>query len=54
MIPLIFSPLDPASAARVDIVLRAMRRDAVIDNETYTNAKDAPLHFRREAIGSGR
>lgn len=46
--------LDPASAARVDIVLRAMRRDAVIDNETYTNAKDAPLHFRREAIGSGR
>ncbi|HEX7839920.1 MAG TPA: biosynthetic peptidoglycan transglycosylase, partial [Kofleriaceae bacterium] len=42
--------LDPDSAARVDVVLRAMRRDGVLDAEQYEIAKAAGLHFAPAAI----
>jgi hypothetical protein len=35
--------LDATSAARVDVILRAMRRDDVITDDTYYMAKEAPL-----------
>ena len=42
--------LDPDSAERVAIVLRAMRRDGVITDEVYLAAKTAPLHFAKTAL----
>jgi hypothetical protein len=46
--------LDPDSAARVDIVLRAMRRDGVIDAGQLEAAKAAPLRFAAPALKQER
>jgi len=42
--------LDPDSAERVAVVLRAMRRDGVISNEAYDAAVHAPLYFTTTAV----
>ena len=42
--------LDTDSAARVDIILRAMYRDGVLDKERFDSARDAPLHFAQAAL----
>ncbi|MBA3452170.1 MAG: transglycosylase domain-containing protein [Deltaproteobacteria bacterium] len=42
--------LDPDSAERVATVLRAMRRDGVIDTEEYETARDDGLHFESSAL----
>ena len=42
--------LDPDSAERVAVVLRAMRRDGVISNETYDAAVHTPLWFTATAV----
>jgi hypothetical protein len=42
--------LDPGSAARVDTILRAMRRDKVITDDDYIVAKDAPLDLAKTAL----
>jgi penicillin-binding protein 1A len=42
--------LDPDSAERVAVVLRAMRRDGVISNEAYEAAVHAPLWFTTTAV----
>jgi hypothetical protein len=42
--------LDSESAARVDVVLRAMRKNGVIGKDEYDVAKDAPLHFAASAL----
>jgi hypothetical protein len=42
--------LDPESAARVDTVLRAMRRDGVISKEEHEAARDKPLRFASTAL----
>ncbi|HEY5927443.1 MAG TPA: transglycosylase domain-containing protein [Kofleriaceae bacterium] len=42
--------LDPDSAARVDIVLRAMRRDGVISKEELEAAREKPLKFAATAL----
>lgn len=42
--------LDQDSAARVDIVLRAMRRDGVITKEELDAARDKPLRFASTAL----
>lgn len=42
--------LDPDSAARVDVVLRAMRRDGKIDAAQLDAAKAAPLRFAPTAL----
>jgi hypothetical protein len=42
--------LDPDSAARVDIILRAMRRDGVLDNEQLEAARESGLHFAATAL----
>ncbi|MBP9088284.1 MAG: transglycosylase domain-containing protein [Kofleriaceae bacterium] len=42
--------LDPASAARVDTILRAMRRDDVITDDAYYAAKEAPLALNAQAL----
>ncbi len=44
--------LDPESADRVDIVLRAMKRDGVIDREAYDRARDEKLTLRRDAVAA--
>jgi hypothetical protein len=43
--------LDPETAERVAVTLRAMRRAGVIDAETARVAASAPLDFRPAAIG---
>jgi hypothetical protein len=43
--------LDPDSAERVATVLRAMKRDRVIDADEYDAAKTADLKFARAALG---
>jgi hypothetical protein len=42
--------LDPQSAERVDIILRAMRRDGVIDKDEFDEAREQPLHFSARAL----
>lgn len=42
--------LDPDSAARVDIILRAMRRDGVISVEELNAARENPLWFAASAL----
>jgi membrane peptidoglycan carboxypeptidase len=42
--------LDPDSAARVDIILYAMRRDGVIDNEQFDHARASQLWFSPAAL----
>jgi hypothetical protein len=42
--------LDPESAARVDVILRAMRMGGVIDNAELAAARDAPMHFSAAAL----
>jgi hypothetical protein len=42
--------LDADSAARVDIVLRAMRRDGVISKEELEAAREKPLRFASTAL----
>lgn len=42
--------LDPESAERVAVVLRAMRRDGAISNETYDAAVHTPLYFTATAV----
>ena len=42
--------LDPDSAERVAVVLRAMRRDGVISDEAYLEAKTAALRFAPTAL----
>ena len=42
--------LDADSAARVDIVMRAMRRDGVISKEEHEAARDKPLRFASTAL----
>ncbi len=42
--------LDSASAARVDTILRAMRRDDVITADAYYVAKEAPLALHAQAL----
>jgi hypothetical protein len=46
--------LDPDSATRVDVVLRAMWRDGAIDGAAYEAAKNAPLHFAPSALKQER
>ncbi|MDX2093437.1 MAG: biosynthetic peptidoglycan transglycosylase [Kofleriaceae bacterium] len=43
--------LDPDSAERVATILRAMKRDGVIDADEYEAAKNAGLMFARTALG---
>lgn len=43
--------LDPDTAQRIDVVLRAMRRAGVIDAATAHAAANAPLDFRPAALG---
>ncbi|MEJ7599187.1 MAG: biosynthetic peptidoglycan transglycosylase [Kofleriaceae bacterium] len=42
--------LDPDSAERVAVVMRAMRRDGVIDKAAHDDAKGSPLGFATTAI----
>ncbi len=42
--------LDPASAERVATVLRAMRRDGVLDDAAYHDALDDGMHFAGSAL----
>jgi membrane peptidoglycan carboxypeptidase len=42
--------LDPDSAARVDVILRAMRRDGVIDDDQLASARESGLHFSQAAL----
>lgn len=42
--------LDPDSAARVDVILRAMRRDAVIDDAQLAAARESGLHLSQAAL----
>ena len=42
--------LDPDSAERVAVVLRAMRRDGVIDKAAHDDAKGSPLAFTATAL----
>lgn len=42
--------LDPESAARVDGVLRAMKRDGVISQHEHDAARDKPLRFASTAL----
>lgn len=42
--------LDPESAARVDTVLRAMRRDGVITKQEHDAAREKPLRFAEAAL----
>src|SRR5690606_10340604 len=42
--------LDPESAARVDSVLRAMRRDGVITKDEHAAAREKPLRFAETAL----
>ena len=42
--------LDPESAERVAVILRAMRRDGVIGKDAHASAKSAPLDFAKIAI----
>ena len=42
--------LDSESAARVDVVLRSMRKNGVIAKDEYDLAKDAPLRFAATAL----
>jgi membrane peptidoglycan carboxypeptidase len=44
--------LDDDSAARVDIVLRAMRAGGAIDKHELAEARDASLHFAASALGA--
>jgi Transglycosylase len=46
--------LDPDSAARVDTVLRAMRRDGVLATDQLEAAKAAELHFAPAALKQER
>jgi hypothetical protein len=46
--------LDPDSAERVAVVLRAMRRDGAIKGEAYEAAKTASLHFTSTAVPTER
>ena len=46
--------LDPESAARVDVVLRAMRRDGVIDAARLDSARLAGLRFAPAAVKQER
>jgi hypothetical protein len=45
-----FGGLDPASAARVDIILRAMRRDGVIDTAGLEAARADGMRFASSAL----
>lgn len=42
--------LDPKSAERVDIILRAMYRDGVIDKDELATAREKSLHFAAAAL----
>jgi membrane peptidoglycan carboxypeptidase len=42
--------LDPLSAERVDVVMRAMRRAGVIDHALHDAYKNAPLGFRPDVL----
>ncbi|MDB4958744.1 MAG: glycosyl transferase family 51 [Myxococcales bacterium] len=42
--------LDSDSAARVDIILRAMRRDGVLDKEELDTAREQQMHFAQAAL----
>jgi hypothetical protein len=42
--------LDADSAAHIDVILRAMRRDGVIDNEQLDTARETQLHFAQTAL----
>ncbi len=42
--------LDADSAARVDIILRAMFRDGAIDRAQLDHARTTPLHFATAAL----
>jgi hypothetical protein len=42
--------LDKDSAARVDIILRAMRRDGVISKDELDDYRNRPLHFAATAL----
>jgi hypothetical protein len=42
--------LDPQSADRVDIILRAMFRDGVIDRDELAAARDKPMRFAAAAL----
>lgn len=42
--------LDAESSLRVDVILRAMRRDGVIDKDQLDAAREAPLHFAASAL----
>jgi len=43
-------PADLYSAARVDVILRAMRRDGVIDDDQLATARETSLHFAQTAL----
>jgi membrane peptidoglycan carboxypeptidase len=42
--------LDPDSASRVDVILRAMTRDGAIDMAAYQRASETPLYFAQTAL----
>ena len=42
--------LDPDSAARVDVILRAMHRDGVIDDAQLDDARESSMHFAQTAL----
>jgi membrane peptidoglycan carboxypeptidase len=42
--------LDADSAARVDVILRAMFRDGWIDRTQLDHARELPLHFSAAAL----
>src|SRR3569623_2103090 len=44
------SGLDADSATRVDVLLRAMRRDGVIDDDQLATARESGLHFAQTAL----
>ena len=44
--------LDADSATRVDVILRAMRRDGVIDDAQLATARESGLHFAQTALRS--
>jgi len=46
--------LDPDSAARVEVVLRAMRRDGALTGDQLDAARAAPLHFAPAALTQER
>jgi hypothetical protein len=42
--------LDPESASRVDVILRAMRKHGALSKDELDDARDAPMHFAPGAL----